>query len=782
MTLSKQELAWAQRYWTSANYIAAASIYLKDNFLLERKLRPNDIKDALLGHWGTCPGINFVYTYLNLIATKHRQKTLLITGPGHGFAAILANAYLEGTLQKYYPQLTADKEGLGKTIQAFCWPEGFPSHTNPGVPGCIHEGGELGYALGTAFGAAFDNPDLLVAAIIGDGEAETGPTATAWHSTKFLNPARDGAVLPIVHLNSYKISSQTIYGSMSDAELKALFTGYGYEPRFVSTNHRQMGQTMEWAYQRILRIQAAARDGAPLQKPRWPVIILKTPKGWTGIKMLDGHPIEGTFRSHQVPAKDAKKNPASLRALEAWLKSYAPQKLFPKGIVPETTKIYLPPSELRISNNPHALGGNIRQPLILPNPKMYASVVSSSKRGNTFAGSTPTLGDYLAAVMKANLERRNFRIVSPDELSSNKLDAILDVTGRTWSWPILNADTKLSPDGRVMEMLSEHTLQAWLQGYILTGRHGLFPSYEAFLPIVDSMVSQYLKFIALSGEYSWRTPVSALNYVLTSVCWRQDHNGFSHQNPGFISTLISKAREEQLVRLYFPADANMSLAVMDHALRSMNRVNVIVADKQPIRQWQTYEEAIKQAQVGAGIWDFASTPNPEVVLAACGDYQTQEALATIHLLKSLLPEAKVRFVNVSELNVLGTPGEYPNALSPELFTEVFTPDKPVIFTFHGYPGTIKQLLFDRPNIHRFEIKGYTEHGTTTTPFDMLVRNNVSRYQLAIALLRHIAQTNPKNTKKATLAISMCEKKLIAHKNYIVKQGHDPEEINDWVWK
>jgi xylulose-5-phosphate/fructose-6-phosphate phosphoketolase len=780
MVLSKEELQWCQQYWTSVNYLAAASVYLKDNFLLERPLRADDIKDSLLGHWGTCPGINFIYTHLNLIAKKNDQPMLLLTGPGHGFAAILANDYLEGSLQPYYPQFTHDKEGLGNVIKAFCWPEGFPSHLNPGVPGCIHEGGELGYALATAFGAAFDNPDLVVVAIVGDGEAETGPTAAAWHSTKWLNPRRDGAVLPIIHLNGYKISNPTIYGTMSDNELRQLFRGYGYDPIFVDGDHKHMAAAMEKAYKQITKIQTLARKGKPVAKPRWPMMIMRTLKGWTGPKKVDGKIMEGSYRSHQVPAKDCKTNHESLKVLESWLKSYKPEKLFPNGNIPAKTLKYVPTGDLRIGSNPSALGGQVMRPLRLPNPKLFE--VKLERRGASWSGSTPVLGAFLKHVFILNADNANFRIFSPDELASNKLDKVLEITGRAYMWPHVADDKTLSPDGRVMEMLSEHTLEGWMQGYTLTGRHGLFPSYEAFLPIIESMASQYLKFLQLSQQYVWRKPVPPLNFLLTSVCWRQDHNGFSHQNPGFINTFLNKAREEKLVRIYLPADANSLLAVGEHILKSTDRVNIIVADKQPIRQWLTYDEAVAQSKTGASIWGFASDEEPDVVLAAAGDYQTQEALATIHLLRTHVPDIKVRFVNVSELGVLGHDEFYGNSLEPQTFEDLFTPDRDVVFSFHGYPGAIKQLLFDRPNNARFHIYGYIEQGTTTTPFDMLVRNNVSRYHLAIRAVTHASKHNPKVARKAEELITLFRTKLAEHKEYIVRRGKDPDEIAKWVWR
>lgn len=778
--LKKEELAWAKEYFNVANYISASSIYLKSNFLIEKSLKSDDIKPSLLGHWGTCPGINFIYTHLNLLASEKNQQIMLVTGPGHGAAAILANLFLEGTLEKYYPELKRDKNGLGKLIKSFCWPGGFPSHVNPGVPGSIHEGGELGYALATAFGASFDNSDLIVVAIIGDGEAETGPTATAWHSSKFLNPEKDGAVLPILHLNEYKISSPSIYGTMTDSELKSLFTGYGYEPIFVSGNHQEMHNAILKAYDKIKSIQQSARKGKPIERPAWPVIILKTKKGWTAPKKFGKETIEGSYRSHQVPLKDAKTNPKALKALKKWLESYKPNRFIENDKIRESILRFIPKKELKIGLNPHTFGGNIRKPLILPDIKKFELKIN--KIGNQKAENTKILANYLKELICLNEKNRNFRIMSPDELSSNKLDAVLEETKRAYNWPHSKEDSSLSPDGRVMEILSEHTLQAWLQGYLLTGRHGIFPSYEAFLPIVDSMVSQYLKFIATSKEYMWRKPVSALNYLLTSVCWRQDHNGFSHQNPGFISAMINKAKEEQMVRIYFPADANMLLLIAEHILQSTDRVNMIVSDKQPIRQWQTIDEAKEQAKTGVAVWKFASDGSPDIVLAACGDYQTQETLAAISILKKEMPELKIRFVNISELNVLGTPYLYPNGIREEKFCEIFAKNLPVLLSFHGYPGTIKQLLFDRPNNQRFQINGYSEKGTTTTPFDLLVRNEVSRYHIAIRAVNCVSKENKKVAEKANSFISRCRKNLENHKKYIVENGKDPEEIDGWLWK
>ena len=762
MGISKEELGWAIKHWTTSNYIAAASVYLKDNFLLERELTANDIKDKLVGHWGTCPGLNFIYSHLNLLASKTKQSILPIVGPGHGFASILANAFIDGTLNKYYPEYN-----LGKTIKSFCWPGGFPSHANPGFPGIIYEGGELGYALSTAFGAAFDNPDLLVAAIIGDGEAETGPTAAAWHSNKFLNPKRDGAVLPILHLNGYKIANPTIFGTMSDQELRNLFTGYGYDVKFVGENHKQMYNTLEWAHDKIRRIKKLNPE-----KPKWPMIILKTKKGWTCPKKdSDGNPLEGSWRSHQVPIKDIT-NPESLKLIEKWLKSYKPERLFENGKVPDKLLKFIP--EEKITDNPHAIGGNLKKYLLLPDPRKYE--VRLESRGSKFVRSTEVLGDYLKEVFSVN---NNFRLFSPDELESNRLESVLDTTKKVYIWP--SNEKSISKDGKVMEILSEHTLQGWYQGYVLTGRYGLFPCYESFLPIIDSMVAQHLKFLKVSKEYSWRKPISSLNYLLTSVCWRQDHNGFSHQNPGFINMVLSKATEEQLVRIYLPADANSLLAIIKNVMSSTDKVNLIVADKQPIRQWLTYDEAEMQAKKGIAVWKFASDENPDIVLAAAGDYQTAETLAAIKIAKKLAPEVKIRMVNVSELNILGGPTLYPDALNEKEFESIFTNDKHVIFSFHGYPETIKQLLFDRPNTQRFHVYGYIEKGGTTTPFDMLIQNKVSRYHIAIRVLEHAAKSSLRMKLKVNKLIRKLSDKILEHQDYIRKYDKDPDEITNWTW-
>ncbi|MBN2421093.1 phosphoketolase family protein [Candidatus Woesearchaeota archaeon] len=766
--LTKDELDWVDRHWKTSNYLAVASIYLKDNFFLERPLNSNDIKGVLLGHWGTCPGINFIYTHLNLLAKKTKANLLPIVGPGHGFPAILANTFIDGTLKKYYPEYKNDRQGISKLIKSFCWPGGFPSHANPATPGIIHEGGEIGYALATAYGAAFDNPNLIVPVIIGDGEAETGPTAAAWHSNKFLNPKTDGAVLPILHLNGYKISSPAILGTMNDVELNSLFRGYGYDVKFVHESHEEMHNALVWAIKKIKQVKSENS-----LKPEWPLIILKTRKGWTGPKEHNSNIIEGSWRSHQVPLRDVKENTESLKLLENWLLSYEPKTLFENGKLNKHIFKHLPKN--RLTDNPNANGGKLRKELKLPNAKNYE--VKFKNKGNLRISSAVVLSNYLKEIIKNN---KNFIIVSPDELSSNRLDSVLEITGRKYVWSKGSKDDKLDRNGKVYEILSEHTLQGWLQGYLLTGRHGIFPCYEAFLPIIDSMVSQYLKFIKTSKETKFRKPISSLNYLLTSVAWRQDHNGFSHQNPGFIDVLASKSSEESLVRLYFPADANMLLTTAEHSLRSRDRINVIVSDKQKIRQWLTYSEAKEQAKKGISIWKFASDENPDVVLACCGDYQTEETLAAVKLLKEKVPEINLRIVNISELNVLGQEN-YQNSLSKSEFENLFTKDKDVIFTFHGYPDTVKQIIYDRDVSRRFDIYGYIESGTTTTPFDLLIRNHVSRYDIAIYALQKAARHNSRVAAKFGHAIKDFENRITEHRKYILKEGKDPEEIRNWTW-
>lgn len=781
-TRAAQHLETIARYRRATNYLAAAQVYLKDNVLLEEPLRPEHIKDRLLGHWGTSPGINLVYAHLNRLILEQEASVLLITGPGHGAAANHANLYLEGTLEAFYPHLTRNRAGLERFVRGFSWPGGFPSHLSPEVPGTIHEGGELGYALATAFGAAMDNPDLVVACIVGDGEAETGPTATAWHGIKFLDPVSCGAVLPIVHLNGYKISSPTIYGTMSDAELESLFTGYGYAPRIVDGPDfdAEMADAVDWAYGQIREIQQTARAGNRAGQPRWPMVILRSPKGWTGPHEVDGVPVEGTWRAHQVPAGDLKTNPAHLALVEAWLRSYKPEELFDADGRPvEEVLACCPSGDRRMGMNPHAYGGRLRHdPHLPPNWETYG--IDLPVPGAVRASSVSTFGNYLRDAMERSRDYRTFRIFSPDELESNRLGAVLDVTNRAYVWPTKPTDSHLAPDGLVVEMLSEHTCQGMLQGYLLTGRHGLFPCYEAFVSIVDSMLNQYAKFLKVSAEVPWREPVSSLNYLLTSESWRQDHNGYSHQGPGFINHLLTK--KASMVRIYLPPDANCLVQTMDHVLWSKNYINLVIAAKQPLPQWLDKEAAAEHCRVGASIWRWASTDegtNPDVVLAAAGDNPTLEMMAAVRILQHDAPELRVRVVNVTDLMVLGLDTDHPHGLTQSAFEALFTADRPVIFNFHGYPSAIKGLIFGRSHPDRFQISGYQEEGTTTTPFDMHVRNGTSRYHLVMRAARQgVGRLGEERIREI---VDTYTRKLAAHREYIQANGVDPIEISEWTW-
>jgi xylulose-5-phosphate/fructose-6-phosphate phosphoketolase len=785
-----EELEAIARYRRVTNYLAAAQIYLKSNAFLEEPLKPEDIKDRLLGHWGTSPGINLIYAHLNSLILRYDLDMFLVTGPGHGAPANLANLYLEGSLHEFYPELTLDKAGLETFVRRFSWPGGFPSHLYPGVPGTIHEGGELGYALATAFGAAMDNPDLIVACIVGDGEAETGPTATAWHSYKFLDPAESGAVLPILHLNGYKISNPTIYGTMSDEELLQLFTGYGYQVQIVEGDDLDAALygSMDWAYHEIRRIQEAARSGHPILKPQWPMLILRSLKGWTGIKEIHGEPIEGSYRSHQVPANDLKTNPESLQLVEGWLRSYHIDELFDAEGHPKPEILrQCPKGDRRMGCNPHAFGGRIRQNLDLPDIFKYEVPVEQEtaelevlRKGDPVS-TVEQVAKYLAEVIQRN--PHIFRIFSPDELESNKLGNVLSVTNRDYQWPISPHDSHISShDGRVIEILSEHTCQAWLQGYLLTGRHGLFPSYEAFLGIVTTMMDQFAKFLKMSQEIPWRLPVSSLNYLETSTLWRQEHNGFSHQSPGFINSILNK--KAAVTRVYLPPDANCLISTVDHCLRSKEYVNLVIANKQPQPQWLSMKEAIAHCRAGASAWQWASIDdgvNPDVVFVGIGDNPTLEVMAAAHILRSEMPELRVRVVNVTDLLVLEEHTAHPHGLDAEMFDALFTFDRPVIINFHGYPSAIKQLLFDRPNLHRFRINGYQEEGTTTTPFDMNVRNGTSRYHLITQAIRLAAANNPRVAARASERVHHYEYVLADHRRYIQENGVDPEEIMQWHW-
>jgi xylulose-5-phosphate/fructose-6-phosphate phosphoketolase len=773
-----------ERYRRAANYLAAAQIYLKANALLEEPLRPEHIKERLLGHWGTAPGINLIYAHLNRLILKTDASILLITGPGHGAAANLANMYLEGTLTEYFPELTQDRAGLERFLRSFSWPDAFPSHLYPGYPGIIHEGGELGYALSTAFGAALDNPDLIVACIVGDGEAETGPTAGAWHSNKFLNPATDGAVLPILHVNGFKIANPTIFGTMTNGELEALFTGHGYAVKMVEFSDQidsDMDAALWWAGSEIRAIQSAARSGERVERPRWPMLAVRTPKGWSGPKEVDGVAIEGSFRSHQVPAKEVKTNPRHLRVIEDWLRSYRPEELFEKdGRPAEDIRSLCPKGDRRMAMNPHAQGGKVRRPLALPSLDDYG--VDLKDRGQERFSGVEELGRYLRDVVRLNQEARNFRIVCPDELESNRVAAVLEVTDRQYVWPLPKNTEHTGPDGRVMEVLSEHNCQGWLQGYLLTGRHGLFPCYEAFVPIVDGMMNQYAKFLKTSLEVPWRKPISSLNYLLTSEAWRQEHNGYSHQGPGFINNLLTK--KGHTYRIYLPPDANCLIYTMDTCLRVADHINLVIASKQPMPQWLSRKEAGEHCRVGASIWPWASTrdgEDPELVLACAGDNLTLEALAAADLFRREVPDWRVRVVNVTDLLVLGIPQKYPHGLDEDRFQRLFPLNCPVIFNFHGYTAAIKQLLWERPQNERFDINGYREEGTTTTPFDMHIHNRTSRYHLVVQGAQKVSRRNPKVAAKAEELVVKYERKIADHTVFIRREGIDPPEIAGWSW-
>jgi xylulose-5-phosphate/fructose-6-phosphate phosphoketolase len=783
-------------YRRAANYIAGAMIYLQDNHMLEEPLAPEHIKPRLLGHWGTVPGINLVYAGLNRLILDTDASVLLVTGPGHGAPANLANLWIDGCLEDIKPELSRDRKGLGNLVRSFSWPGGFPSHLAPVVPGTIHEGGELGYALATAFGAALDRPDLIVACIVGDGEAETGPTAGAWHSNKFLDPATCGAVLPILHVNGYKIANPTIYGTMSDEELTKLFEGFGWHPIIVSGDDldEAMASALDTAYAEITELQAAARSGNRPARPRWPMLILRSPKGWTGIRELGGIRIEGTSKAHQVPAMQAKTNPEHLRALEEWLRSYRPQELFDeRGGPAEDVLACCPTGEKRMGANPYVNGGRVRVPLQLPELEAYA--VEVDVPGASKDSAMEALGRYLSDVFRLNREQRNFRIVCPDEIASNRLGALFEVESHAYEWP---TDPDVSPDyradGRIMEVLSEHNCQGWLQGYVLTGRHGIFPCYEAFIPIVDGMVNQYGKFLKMSREEAkWREPVASLNYLLTSVGWRQDHNGYSHQMPGFINSMLN--RREETARVYLPPDSNTLVATMAQCLESTGRINLVIANKHPMPQWLPIDAAIEHVRRGVSRWGWASNDDgsPDVVLAGCGSIPTIELLAATSLLRDEVPELKVRFVNVVNLFTLATPGSHPDAISPEEFRELFTDDRPVIFNFHGYPSAVHQLIHRRPRQERFHVRGYVEEGTTTTPFDLLAMNGVDRYQLAIDALSR-ADINVSELVRgmsgafavrtipgARDAIAKFAGRLDELRRQVRELGDDPAELKDWVW-
>ena len=766
------------KYLRAANYLTAAQIFLKNNFLLERELKSEDIKPRLLGHWGSGPGVNFAYSHLSYLAKSHDQDILFVLGPGHAFPALQANLFMEGTLERFYPEATPTYKGIGYLCRNFSWPYGFPSHSNPGTPGVILEGGELGYSLSTSYGAALDNPDLLVACLVGDGEAETGPTAGAWHLNKLVNPKSNGVVLPILHLNGYKISAPTIFGRMSDQELTALFTGYGYQPRIVGGDnvHDQMQDSLEWAYGEIQKIKRPENAG----QPRLPMLIMRTLKGWTGIKELNGQKIEGNCLSHQVVLTDAKTDPAQLQMLDRWLRSYKIEELFSEehgfGAFINTL---MPEPDKRMGLNKHAFGGQPSyKPLILPTVDQFAEDVA--RPGTIGSSSMRRAGLYLNEVFKLNSLTRNFRLMSPDETYSNKLDEVFKATQRAWMLPIEPWDKDLNPDGRVMEMLSEHNLQGLAQGYILTGRHAVLASYEAFVPVITSMMDQYAKFLRQSEEVSWRQSIPSLNYILTSSGWRQEHNGFSHQNPGFIADALR--RQGNFVDVYFPPDGNTTLAVLEYCLSTTRQINIIVAGKTLEPRWLTPEQAKKNLQTGVSIWDFASEHQPDIVLAAAGDYLTKETLAAVSIVKTEWPDIRLRFVNIMSLTSCGL-GQSGLCLTHEGFNTLFTPDKPVISNFHGYPETLKAIVFDYigSSPQRFSVHGYIESGSTTTPFDMHVRNKTSRYHLAIEVFEKAAATGRMPYEEARQIIKKYEHKIEENTSYIRQYGVDMPEIESWQW-
>lgn len=782
-TLSPALLRQMDAYWRAANYLSIGQIYLKDNPLLEEPLSLEHIKPRLLGHWGTTPGLNFIYVHLNRLIKAHDLNMINVIGPGHGGPGLVANTYLEGTYTEYYPAIERSRNGLQRLFRQFSWPYGIPSHVSPETPGSIHEGGELGYSLAHAYGAAFDNPSLIVSCIIGDGEAETGALAASWHSNKFLNPAQDGAVLPILHLNGYKIANPTILARISQSELACLLRGYGHEALFVEGDdpdlvHHALAAALDTALAQIREIQDEARNAphtGASRRPTWPVIVFRTPKGWTGPKFVDGLPVEGTWRAHQVPITDLSE-PAHLQQLEAWMRSYRPAELFDeRGKFREELATLAPTGRQRMGANPHANGGALLQPLSLPHFRDFAIAVSAP--GAQKAEATRVLGAYLREVMRLNLDKRNFRLFGPDETASNRLAAVYEVTGKAWMAEVELDDTDLSTTGRVMEVLSEHLCEGWLEGYLLSGRHGLFSCYEAFIHIVDSMFNQHAKWLKVSRQLAWRKPIASLNYLLTSHVWRQDQNGFSHQDPGFIDHVANKKAE--IVRIYLPPDANCLLSVTDHCLRSRNSINVIVAGKQLEWQWLAMDAAVSHCVVGAGIWDWASHDggDPDVVMACAGDVPTLETLAAVTLLRDYVPDIRIRVVNVVNLMVLQPQAEHPHGLEDHDFDDLFTLDRPVIFAFHGYPAMVHKLTYRRHNHANIHVRGYKEEGTTTTPFDMVVLNNLDRYQLALDAIRHI----PRLRDLVPQATARYWTTMERHKLYISEHGDDMPEVRDWRW-
>ncbi len=781
--LSETGLQALHAYWRAANYLSVGQIYLLDNPLLKEPLATAHVKPRLLGHWGTTPGLNFIYAHLNRVIRERDLDVVYVAGPGHGGPGLVANTYLEGTYSEVYPNVSRDEAGMRLLFKQFSFPGGIPSHVAPETPGSIHEGGELGYAVSHAYGAALDNPELIVACVVGDGEAETGPLAAAWHSNKFLNPARDGAVLPILHLNGYKIANPTILSRIGGDELESLFVGYGYEPHFVEGSdplsmHRLMAETLDTVTERIRAIQEEARAAGALARPRWPMIILRTPKGWTGPKEVDGLKTEGFWRSHQVPLAELAAKPDHLRLLEEWMRSYRPEELFDETgrLAPELAAL-APEGVRRMGANPHANGGLLLKDLRMPDFRDYA--VDVPKPGGTVGEATRVMGHFLRDVMARNLENRNFRVFGPDETASNRLGAVFEVTDRAWMADTIPEDDHLASDGRVMEILSEHTCQGWLEGYLLTGRHGIFSTYEAFVHVVDSMFNQHAKWLKTTRNHvPWRRPIASLNYLLSSHVWRQDHNGFSHQDPGFIDHVANKKAD--VIRVYFPPDANTLLSVTDHCLRSRNYVNVIVAGKQPEPQWLDMDAAVKHCTSGIGIWGWASSDEgaePDVVMACCGDVPTIETLAAVGLLREHVPDLKIRVVNVVDLMKLQHAEDHPHGLSNREFDLLFTTDRPVIFAYHGYPYLIHRLTYRRTNHANLHVHGYKEEGATTTPFDMTVLNELDRFHLVEAVVDRV----PRLGNIAAYAKQAVRDKLIDHRQHIARYGEDLPEIRNWTW-
>ncbi|WP_315787613.1 phosphoketolase family protein [Fischerella sp. JS2] len=781
--LSVEELDKMNAYWRATNYLSVGQIYLLDNPLLKEPLRLEHIKPRLLGHWGTTPGLNFIYVHCNRIIKKYDLNVIYIAGPGHGGPALVANTYLEGTYSKFYPNVSQDAEGMKRLFKQFSFPGGIPSHLAAEIPGSIHEGGELGYSLVHAYGAAFDNPDLIVCCVIGDGEAETGPLAASWHSNKFLNPTHDGAVLPILHLNGYKIANPTIFARMSDEELENLFIGYGYKPYFVEGSypvedaHQSMAATLDAVILEIKAIQREARVHGFSKRPLWPMIILRTPKGWTGPKEINGKPVEDYWRSHQVPLSDLATKPEHLKMLEEWMKSYKPEELFDENgkLIAELTEL-APKGDRRMGANPQANGGMLLRDLKMPDFRSYA--IDVPKPGVVVAEATRIMGSFLRDVFKMNAESRNFRLMGPDETDSNRLSAVFEATKKVSTAEIRPNDENISPDGRVMEVLSEHMCQGWLEGYLLTGRHGFFSCYEAFIHIVDSMFNQHAKWLKTSRHIPWRRPIASLNYLLTSHVWRQDHNGFSHQDPGFIDHVVNKKAE--IIRVYLPPDANTLLWVTDSCLRSRHCVNVIVVGKQPALQYLDMDAAIKHCSKGIGIWDWASNDQgsePDVVMACAGDIPTLETLAAVDFLHQYFPDLKVRVVNVVDLMKLQPQSEHPHGLSDQDFDNIFTTDKPIIFAYHGYPWLIHRLTYRRTNHKNLHVRGYKEEGTTTTPFDMVVLNDLDRFHLVADVIDRV----PKLKDRVAYIKQMLQDKLIEHQQYITEHGEDMPEVRNWKW-